>query len=256
MVDVSVIPAYWDRSTNFGDALTPYLLKKITGKEVVHCDNMNNCTRMLVTGSILSIDNIENSIVWGCGYAWYADIVRKPKEIWGVRGLLSKEKLESNGIECPESFSDPAVLLPKFFNPVVEKKYKYGIMPHVVDYELVTNLYSIDYDVNIINLKRPIERVVEEMLQCERIISSSLHGLIVAHTYGILAQWVKFSNSVIGDDFKFHDYLSTYGIKPEQHYAIRIKERMKWEEIPFLTQPTTEDIIKFGEIFYSNCKLL
>jgi pyruvyltransferase len=57
-----------------------------------------------------------------------------------------------------------------------------------------------------------IEAKTIEFLACEQIISSSLHGLIVAHAYGIPAVWQKFSNQVFGDDIKYQDYMESVGL--------------------------------------------
>lgn len=55
-----------------------------------------------------------------------------------------------------------------------------------------------------------LESFIAEVCQCHKIFSSSLHGLIIAHVYGIPAQWVQLKNKKIHRDqeFKFYDYFS------------------------------------------------
>ena len=51
--------------------------------------------------------------------------------------------------------------------------------------------------------------VIEDICCCEAIVSSSLHGLIIADTYGIPNARVKFSDNVTGGDFKYDDYFES-----------------------------------------------
>src|SRR5699024_7687362 len=56
-----------------------------------------------------------------------------------------------------------------------------------------------------------IEEVVKQICSCEYILSTSLHGLIVAHAYSIPALWLK-KGYIDTDGFKFKDYFSSVDI--------------------------------------------
>jgi pyruvyltransferase len=224
------IPAYWHRSSNFGDQLTPYLIEKITGRRVVYVPQPNSFEEktdpvLMVTGSILS-SYVHCGVIWGNGYAWSHEDVHKPLEIAAVRGPLTRKKLLDKGIDCPEVYGDPALLLPFLYDNRQKPKYKLGIIPHMIDHSWVSSLYRdelADLNAIIIDLTWPIEKVIDHMLLCEKTISSSLHGLIVSHAYAIPSRWVKFSDKVIGDDFKFYDYLASVGMLPNP--ALNLKQK-------------------------------
>lgn len=56
------------------------------------------------------------------------------------------------------------------------------------------------------------QKWIDELCSCDCVISSSLHGLIIAEAYGIPTLWVKFSDEINGDDFKFYDYYASIGL--------------------------------------------
>ena len=58
---------------------------------------------------------------------------------------------------------------------------------------------------------KPYKEVIDEILKCNKIVSSSLHGIVLAEAYGIPAKWEKYSDDVLGNGFKFRDYLSGTG---------------------------------------------
>jgi hypothetical protein len=121
--------------------------------------------------------------------------------------------LINQGYEVPEIYGDPALLLPKYYYPKIEKKYKIGIVPHYRDFNKIKDFYLNLDDVLIIDLMtKDVEATTNEFLKCKRIVSSSLHGIIVAHAYGIPAVWQKFSNDVFGDDVKYQDYFESVEI--------------------------------------------
>ena len=76
-----------------------------------------------------------NSIIWGTGCIDKGMIGEKPSKVYAVRGPLTREELLKKGIECPEVYGDPALLYPMIYNPKVEKKYKWGIIPHYIEFE-------------------------------------------------------------------------------------------------------------------------
>jgi polysaccharide pyruvyl transferase WcaK-like protein len=117
------------------------------------------------------------------------------------------------GYNCPEVYGDPAILLPEHYKPIVEKRYKLGIIPHYIDYKLVKAALKNNEQIKVINLlTKSVEATTNEILECHNIISSSLHGVIVSQAYGIPALWVKFSNKLSGDNIKFYDYYQSVNI--------------------------------------------
>lgn len=214
------IRAYWCFSNNFGDALTPYLIHKLSGKNVIYTEPSSEIVTYMATGSMLDGD-ITNSIVWGCGIAWRNDNIPKPLEIRAVRGPISRQRTLECGHECPSVFGDPALLLPELYVPNNHEQYRVGIIPHYVDHDRVINAYGGHDDVKIINILDPIETVIDNVAKCKKIISSSLHGLIVAQAYEKPNLWVEFSNDIIGDGTKFVDFLLSIGAEPYKPMDLR-----------------------------------
>lgn len=202
---------------NYGDALGKYLVEKISGKKVVFAWSkkfsfFDFIAPIHVTiGSILTNVN-HNCIVWGSGIITKTTPIKKATFL-AVRGPQTRKYLLALGFDVPEVYGDPALLLPRYYNPKIEKKFKYGIVPHYNDYKVVVQWFKNSSDIHLIDIMtNDIESKTIEFLQCERIISSSLHGIIVAHSYGIPAVWQKFSDQVFGDDIKFQDYMESVQI--------------------------------------------
>jgi pyruvyltransferase len=87
-----------------------------------------------------------------------------------------------------------------------------GIIPHFRDQgDRLLRRFQFKEDVRVIDILGDIEETVDAVASCEAIVSSSLHGLIMAHAYGVPAAWIQLGDRVKGDGFKFRDYLRSIG---------------------------------------------
>lgn len=240
---------------NFGDILTPYLTEKISGKKAVftHLYHPLKPPTHFIIGSILA-NVLPHCIVWGSGILQAKEQVAQA-DFRAVRGPMTHKRLNELGYQVPEVYGDPALLLPRYYQPKTEKKYALGIIPHYVDYERIVHEVQ-DENVKIINLFDSIEKVVEDVCSCERIISSSLHGVIVPQAYQIPAIWVKLSNKLSGDDIKFSDYFLSVGIEPYKPLEFKkipidfkavaphIKEKNKYNVIQHDLENISDTLLK------------
>lgn len=219
--DDSIICLWEDRGQNrdnWGDALNPHLVHLLSGKKVVQARsifNVRNKPVYSVIGSTLHSqinrqagNNLE---IWGAGLISEDSSVRtRPRKIHAVRGPHTRAKLLSVGISCPDVYGDPAILYPLFYRPTVEDRYEIGIIPHYADLESPElERFANNEQITIINIRLGIRELVDQVTRCGLIVSSSLHGIIIAESYGIPAVWVRISDRLVGGDFKFLDYYAS-----------------------------------------------
>ncbi|UWJ21321.1 polysaccharide pyruvyl transferase family protein [Methanosarcina mazei] len=229
--------AYWAtgiKSTNWGDALNPILIQKLSGKTPILAQEIVNLTDQdiySVIGSTLGFFPEKNLVVWGSGFiSTSSRFTEEPKKIYAVRGPLTRKLILNQGIFCPKIYGDPALLYPLFYKPNIERKYKLGIIPHYADQNSnLLNTFKTNSEVLVINILSSTNEVVDNICKCERIASSSLHGIIAADAYGIPSIWVEFSENVIGNGFKFYDYFESVGRKNERPH--RITENTTFNDI-------------------------
>lgn len=205
---------YYDkrRGLNFGDWIGPYLYFKKTGRTArrIQPEKFPHACAFFTVGSILHrIRRANVAIVWGSG-AISADVTfAPPKTVAAVRGPLTRHLFASRGYPCPDLFGDPAILLPDYYPArAAGQTCEIGIIPHYADLERARRLFAGRDEIAIIDVRRPVEAVVDDIVRCRHTLSSSLHGLIVSHSYGIPGGWCEFSKDVVGDGFKFRDYFA------------------------------------------------
>ncbi len=220
----------WDykiKPYNWGDYINLILAELISGKKALPYQFASSSSTVAMVGSILPWAMDSSTIIWGSGCLnsheplW--DKCQRPQKVLAVRGPLTRNVLLKHGIDCPEVYGDPALLFPRYYNPVIEKKYQYGIILHVstsLSDSIKAKLKSV-YGDNIlfINPKkfRKWQDFIDDILSCKNIISSSLHGIIIADAYKIPNVWVSLTNSEHPDsNFKFKDYFLSVGKNTEE----------------------------------------
>jgi pyruvyltransferase len=211
------VKAYWyNRIVNFGDLLLPSLLRDY-GLRPIYSEIQS--ADIVSIGSILHIlpEDFSGYIV---GSGLMHDTVRRFScaKILAVRGELTRERI---GAPISTILGDPGLLADRLLRKRQEKKFLMGIVPHYVDKsdERIHNIYQqYKNEIIVIDVQRKPKDVISEIDKCRFIISSSLHGIVVADSLGIPNAWMVLSDKVRGSGFKFFDYASAFGMKYEPNY--------------------------------------
>lgn len=217
-------------SNNFGDNLNYEIVKFISGKEPMYAEDRMVKDHYLVCGSIITEAN-KFSTICGVGFGGHDYHIPAFKDITSVRGELSREKIGVPNIVV----GDPAILMPYIYYPAHRKSeqpiHKFGIIPHWKDVEYLTKQYPQFY---FINPLKPSKEVIDDICRCENIISSSLHGLILADAYEVPNAYFDSPIDIGGDGFKFEDYYSTTDRPKVANNFDFFVSNYKYDKIEFL----------------------
>lgn len=204
-IEVGVVKSYWWTGVpNFGDALAPLLLEHFTGILTEWSPILS--AHIVSIGSVLEhLPPKWDGFVLGSGKlkeSSHIDLSRAT--VLSLRGPLSSRSLYGNF-----TYGDPGLLANELVG-LQTKKWDLGILPHWRDAELVprfVNLIRPPSTVKVINPRDNPLDVVRQIGSCRRIVTSSLHGMVVADSFNIPRR-VEVSPMLNkeGGDFKFRDY--------------------------------------------------
>lgn len=199
------------RYVNFGDELAlviPHLLLARRGATLM--DETPQTARIVTVGSSLHRAE-DGTIVWGTGLHGASparDHRYKKLDVRAVRGPLTAKFLRSRDISVPEVYGDPGLLLPHICEGrfVRTGQKKVGLVPNLHEINFfIEELRKEEFeDISVIDPRRAWNSVVRDILDCNFIIASSLHGLVVADAYGIPNRYVRLTEKE--NILKYHDY--------------------------------------------------
>lgn len=206
---------------NFGDDLSRVIVERILGHSIKHKSLESNEKNLLAAGSILHFAR-DGDVIWGSGFR--DNPLSEGRfhclDVRAVRGPRTRELLLKMGVGCPEIYGDPAVLMGYLF-PEFKKEdpvYDYIIIPNIGEMKCFKNYR------NIVLPTSPWNEIVKKMMQSRLVISSSLHGIIVAESFGIPARLLKMT--WIEPLLKYQDYYESTG-RPNFRYATSVQEALQ-----------------------------
>jgi len=233
MTQIMKINLYYANVPNFGDKLNQVIIKEVFGYDTRR--RLFLTANMSAIGSGLGRFSLSNNpfiacaqlicgllfpnvIIWGTGFISYSHqnsfFYRRKMQFYALRGVLSKRKVEE--ILCRTihvSLGDPGILS-SFLISNVKKKYNVGIIAHYKEQDdpIFVELLKFYKNAVFIDVKQDPINVITQISECNCILSSSLHGLIVADSFNIPNLHIVVTNKLLGDGFKFDDYYSAYGL--------------------------------------------
>ena len=231
---------YSTKHINLGDAINPFLLRKLFGIDLKLVKYRN--AELFPIGSILgkitsSRGNLWRRIkgrfqtpatIWTSGFLTPPDsndVVCRKLQICALRGKKSQECLEKLlGKKIDVPLGDGGLLMPQLLKERPDKTIPLGIVPNYkeIDSSQIKQLLEKFPQAELIspeifgseNIEERLLEIIRKIASCEAVLSSSLHGIIVADGFGIPCRHLLGAD-IDGGLFKFEDYRSAFGLKNE-----------------------------------------
>jgi len=223
-----MVRAYWWRGTsNWGDALTPLLLQHFSGVNPVW--SLPDHADVIVTGSVLGHMPVPwRGTVLGAGLLQETDDFPLAANVLAVRGPLTAQHAGTDATVT----GDPALLAPELIDSM-PKAYELGLLPHWSDPDLTQRPEFLKYDPLIMNPLASPFIVMRQISACRKLVTSSLHGLIIADAMGVPRRFEfppqENMHPVEHGTFKLRDYHASLEMPFEPGVTGRPVEGKVWD---------------------------
>lgn len=192
---------------NFGDDLFYHIATKLLGSQPAWGGLESKERLVFLGGSVLQFIR-RGDICWGAGLrdGEKPDVRFYQVEVAACRGRLTAELLHPFLRGNRPALGDPGILTARLFPEWnSEKKHPVGFVPHFSDFE---SFSARRLPGPVIDPRQPAHVVVPQITECRMIVSSSLHGLIVAEAFNIPAIPLETGCAHPEPSFKYEDYYS------------------------------------------------
>ena len=230
---------WWDSSieingdvpSNLGDNLSEVVVEYMLKRKGLSLDTpIKKMKHLYAIGSILSM-GFQNTTVWGSGFLVEMKGIRKLISSWpfrrfdirAVRGKKTRQMLLKMGHQCPEIYGDPAIIMPLIVNVTSHvKDLDYIIVPHFTKEKEYITMYGESTVLSMVT--DDYEGWIGKMVRAKKVISSSLHGIILAESFGVPAIWLRDREAL--KDFKYEDYYGSTN-RDKFFYANTVEEAIE-----------------------------
>lgn len=198
----------WLRGTheNAGDVLGPCLVDRIVRQRGLSIHDIRR-PRLISIGSVMHFAR-DGDTVWGSGINGKAPLSMlqfSRLDVRAVRGPLTAALLRERGLAVPEVYGDPGILTSRFWPRTPGRRGGRVYVPHMR--EKVS--WRIALRARVVTPLQPLERFIDRISEASIVYSTSLHGVIIAESYGIPAVLIR--NQTGETAFKYDDYYQGTG---------------------------------------------
>lgn len=192
--------------------------------------------RVFSIGSVLHFAR-NNDCIWGSGVNGKVTPslhTFRALDVRAVRGPRTADFLRSRAIRVPDVFGDPGLLAPLFY----PWKYVPPAAPNIICVPHMNNsaVQLQELAGKGVHICSPLQKpaaFIKALLTASKVVSMSLHGIVLAEAFGIPAVWVSGTGEA---DFKYLDYYEGTGrfdVRP----ALNLSEAIEAEgaQLPDLT---------------------
>jgi len=268
------VPLSWVRSTleipfsNLGDQLSSTVIAAITRAPADHIHFNSQKSRLLGIGSIGHQQRAGAVHVWGSGFGAklrnasgalepFSGFPETIYKIHALRGPISRSILARIGVQSPMIFGDPAWFIPRILPHRPNPRHELGVVLHLAELaeprpEAQPKRQILRYQsgaadgVKLISTYhepswKGFHQKIQEILDCKRIISRSLHGMIIAEAFGIPCAFIANNPfdahriPVNADaaylDARFADAYAGFGCKDILSYGMPRSSPTAWDRV-------------------------
>jgi len=206
---------WWKDQPNFGDIISRTVVEHASGRKVVwaapeECD-------LFAIGSIMQFvrrthaePRADGSKPWIWGTGCMGPLRKDFKENVNfalVRGPITASLMSITA----DHFGDPGLLIADAMKEKIDTEERIGIVPHFSQFssEGLQQLVKDEPMLKLIDVRKDAAEVCREIASCVHVISSSLHGLIVADSFEVPNTWLNPAGIHRSPRFKFYDYAAS-----------------------------------------------
>ncbi|MEV4434989.1 polysaccharide pyruvyl transferase family protein [Streptomyces sp. NPDC049555] len=233
---------WWNDQPNLGDRLNPLIVERLFGVRVRRVEmeratliGIGSCLHRLARSIAARPRDIH---VWGTGYPFDEEpaVGHACVRHWAIRGKLTQRHSALDGV----TLGDPGLLACHLVD-APRKDAPVGLVPHLwnrADAEVLKAKERFPW-LKVIDVRRHPVEVMKQIASCEVVLSSALHGLVIADSFGVPNQWVTFTTPPHGGEWKFRDYYSVYDMPPPAPRPFRadLLEQAQLEQVAAAYRP-------------------